>query len=293
MPISLNPEAPLFNALRKNPPTWWNNLLKDKNTWVDIRKNNRINVYINGGSVMKLHYHRSGEFKAKIHYEYIPIIAENNYVEFDISENEIKFNSDQFRIIDLNNFAPESLDAIKKRICHFYPETSEKGIQASFVLKNNRFIDTEFACYGNRIDLIWLDTRDKKIVFVELKTIGDPRLYPDSNQNTEILNQMVRYSDFVKKNSKDLLIFYKNLITVKKSLDILGLSEKEIGSLDDYTVETKPILLIGDCTQNWIDTNASRINELISNVALGAFYHGNQTRTFIIPQTTTRNKFIF
>lgn len=44
----------LFKKLIKNPPLWWINLKTDSDLYIDIRKDNYLNIYHNGGSIMKL-----------------------------------------------------------------------------------------------------------------------------------------------------------------------------------------------------------------------------------------------
>lgn len=45
----LDPDNQLFNELESNPPDWWKTLVNDKDAYIDIRKDNYIDVYFNGG----------------------------------------------------------------------------------------------------------------------------------------------------------------------------------------------------------------------------------------------------
>ena len=51
---TLDPNHDLFVNLTKNPPLWWKNLLNDPQIYVDIRKDNSLNIYFMGASVMEL-----------------------------------------------------------------------------------------------------------------------------------------------------------------------------------------------------------------------------------------------
>ena len=42
----LNPQNQLFLKLEKNKPKWWNNLISNKDIYIDIRKDNYIDIYI-------------------------------------------------------------------------------------------------------------------------------------------------------------------------------------------------------------------------------------------------------
>ncbi len=54
MKIKLKTDHALFQKLKDNPPPWWKNLISDPELYIDIRKDNYLNVYHNGGSIMKL-----------------------------------------------------------------------------------------------------------------------------------------------------------------------------------------------------------------------------------------------
>lgn len=113
--------------------------------------------------------------------------------------------------------------------------------------------------------------------------------------NTDKANiaiQLKKYKDFVSENHAELLKYYKKLFFIKKRLDILP-EGCDIENLDDYTIEEYPILLVGDCTQNWIKKDGTELNEKIKEFSYGAFYQGVNTRDFYIPEKTKGNKFIF
>lgn len=293
----LNPNHKLFQNLAEGKPTWWQNLVKDPEIYIEVRKDNYLDVYYNGGRVLDLSF--TDKFKGKIHFEYIPVMSQEEYVPLEISGDIVKLNDGFTRIIEIRDFSEAELKGIKKRISKFYPPSSEKGIQASFVAKNTQFLDTEFQHRsGIRFDLIWADVAKRKLFVVELKTIGDQRLYigdnsKESNNYNKIDLQLEKYRDFVKVNKHNLLSHYQRVFQVKKKLGILRPGLKELDSLDAFTFEEKPILLIGDCTQAWIDQQKARLNTAIDKVAYGCFYQGKSTRQFYIPEKTKGNKHIF
>ena len=53
---TLNPNAPLFSELKSGKYAWWENIKQNHDLYIEIRKDNNINVYFQGGSVVKLHY---------------------------------------------------------------------------------------------------------------------------------------------------------------------------------------------------------------------------------------------
>lgn len=293
----LDPNHKLFKNLVDRNPIWWQNLVNDKEIYIEVRKDNYLDVYYNGGRLLDLSF--TNKFKGQIHFEYIPLQSQNDYLPLDITGDNISLNNDLIKILEFQDFSENELRVIKKRISKFYPPSSEKGIQASFVLKNDQFLDTEFQhASGIRFDLIWADVDTKTLFAVELKTIGDQRLYisDKSKQSTnynKIDLQLKKYSDFIKDHQDDLLSHYQRVFQVKKKLGILPSGLKCLDSLDYFTFEEKPILLIGDCAQEWINQQSERLNKALKDIAYGCFYQGKSTRQFYIPEKTKPNKYIF
>ncbi|MCL0051329.1 hypothetical protein M1M97_01465 [Thermodesulfovibrionales bacterium] len=285
MKANLKIDHGLFQRLKNDPPQWWKNLKDDRELYIDIRKDNYINVYYNGGSIMKLE--GASKYRAKINVEYIPLEGEKEYLPFNFQNDNISFL--KHKPIELGNFSKKSLGEIKKWIKKFYPNSSEKGIQGRYVIKNKKgngfFIDTEFQYDYKRIDMVWVDLEKKKIAFVELKTIGDKSLYKKT-----IGEQLKKYSDFAKKYKNELIKYYSEIYLIKEKLGLLPKFVK-VKSLEDYELIEKPILLVGDCTQEWIKNNAEELNGNIKDVAFGSLYQGKDTYNFRIPYESSRNCF--
>ena len=70
---TLKRDHELFEKLKNENPEWWQ-FVKDNivpaGFYVDVRKDNSLNVYFNGGSVLKITLVR-GEIKGKIHNYYL------------------------------------------------------------------------------------------------------------------------------------------------------------------------------------------------------------------------------
>ncbi len=294
METKLKVNHDLFKKLENDQPLWWTNLIEDKELYVDIRKDNSLNVYYNGGSLMKLEW--KGKYKALIHFEYVPLQRKKDYVSFEFSENNISL--EEVSPISINNFTQDVLINIKKRISKFYQNNSEKGVQGKYVITNNGkknfdgfFIDTEFAYNRSRIDLVWVDLKKKHIAFVELKTIDDSRLYPyeDQNQETETIDQqLTKYHTFIRQHSENLIQYYDKVYQIKRNLKLLPSFATNEKSLSEYKCIEKPILLVGNCTRNWIDSHAKRLNEILQGIAFGCVYQGKDTFGFNTPYRTSR-----
>ena len=295
MEINLNPDHGLFKKLKDDHLLWWKNLIADPELYIDIRKDNSLNVYYNGGSIMKLEW--KNEFKGQLHFEYVPLQVDKPYLQFAFQDGNISL--EKYQTIDINNFEKKSLERIKKRVSNFFPHDSEKGIQGHYVTKNNNeskgkngfFIDTEFQYDDKRIDMIWVDLEKGQIALVELKTIGDPRLFGGRAQSPDPINaQLEKYYKFANKNKKDLRQYYSKIFSIKKGLGILPnfVMEK---SIEGFDLIEKPILLVGNCTKEWIKTYANKLNGKVQDIAFGCVYQGSNTFEFGIPYKTSRYSF--
>ena len=287
----LNPNNPLFQCLEKNP-IWWETLKKDKSVYIEIRKENYIDIYYNGGNIISELKHNGKEYSGKIHYKYL-LPEKSEYIKFDFSiGTQSLIQKSHVDLMNFNSFDDKTLKRIKANISSFYPVNSEKGIQASFKINTRQFIDSEFAYNFNgdvlRIDLIWIDINAKKIVPVELKTIGDNRLYTD-----EIVIQLKKYNDFFKEHKTQLLTYYQTLFLIKKKLNILSPELDRISTLDNYDIETRPILLLGDCKQDWIDDNSETLDNKIRFVAYGTYYYGSSKSSCNLIQPKHKNRHLY
>jgi hypothetical protein len=294
MKITLKTNHPLFQRLKDNPPQWWQNLKSDPEIYIDIRKENYLNVYYNGGSIMKLG--GAKDYKAQIHMEYIPLNKTAEYLPFEFQDGNISLK--KLQTIDIKNFEREALERIKKRVRKFYPNDSEKGIQGQYVINNNKkrsgqgfFIDTEMAYGDKRIDMVWVNIATREIAFVELKTIGDNRLYATERESNETIDkQLKKYYEFAHGSRNELIEHYDRVYRIKKELGLLPGFAKD-DSLKNYRLIEKPILLVGDCTRQWIDKNADDINTRLKDISFGCLYQGKTNYNFKIPYKTSRNCF--
>lgn len=125
----LNPQHKLFEELKESDPVWWQFIkenIKSGVFYVDIRKNNSLNVYYNGGSLLKVSLSQ-GKIKGKIHESYLGSSG-SKYIDYTLSH------------------LPQDAENIKCRILKRYDNTSESGIKARLIgLADANYIDSEFA----------------------------------------------------------------------------------------------------------------------------------------------------
>lgn len=254
---TLNTKAQIFTELSNNPD-WW---LKFKNTsslYIDIRKDNQVNVYYEGGSIARIHYcSRHKKLQVFVHHKYLGIDApskSNLYI--DVLENN-KNGGVKIQI---------PIDRLLENVKKFYSRKqqsdigdykkekwSETFIKGCLINKNiDIHLDSEFAYKDEesdtRIDLVRCD--NGVISFVELKRMDDGRmLHKNDDQSPEIIFQMRDYKSFIKKYIDQILPYYQKVYDIKKAL---GLPVPEIRPAK---VNPKPQLLIFD---HWEKDTAKR-----------------------------------
>lgn len=242
---TLSEDHPLFQKLNTDNPAWWK-FVKDNivpnGFYVDVRKDNSLNVYYNGGSLIKVQLSRGG-IKGRMHEKYLGYRGAK-YVDYDL------------------NRLPHEAVVIKEQIASHYSADSENGIKARLICAPDaRYIDSEFAfpeIVGNKTDkdgknvTEYLTTRidltkleNGKIVFVELKRIQDGRLLTKDPKNNppEILSQMNEYQTFVSNHKQEITEYYKTLFTIKRKLGVLPKSLSNI-DISDYELSKKVELYI-------------------------------------------------
>lgn len=231
----MDENAPLFNALSKQP-LWWRGLIKDGELYCNIRKNNRVNVYYRGASIMSLSC-KNKKIVAEIHNFYLGFEKDMcsqlgiayGYIELAPEEILCRMPSIKKRV-EANKKNLACVDGDERDGKNY---SSEKFIQSKMYLDEKSYIDTEFALSLDdgteiRIDLVKL-SNDGEICFEELKLVDDARLKPSGRKRAEILTQMDNYSKFLKEaaklkgeNSVPIIVeYYTKVVTIMKKIGIL------------------------------------------------------------------------
>ena len=233
--FNLDEGSKLFEELSKNP-LWWKELKEVDNLYFNVRKNNRINVYYRGASIMSLS-HKDGKVSAEIHNYYL------GYEKKACEDLCIKYGNVILKPEEIVCRIPtimKRVEANKKNVACLEGEeingknySSEKYYQSEMYLRNNQYIDTEFAVSLDdgtaiRIDLVKVN-ENGAIQFEELKLIDDDRLDPAKykNKEVEIQRQMDSYEQFLREADKlkgtdeePILIEYYN--KVLRIMDKIG-----------------------------------------------------------------------
>ena len=235
-------------------------MCNDKELYIEIRKDNYINVYYYGGSVAKIDY--ANGFVAETH---------QKYLGDDKPRGKTKKGTDIFRYdpIDLAKLNEIKIADIKYRIKSDYlrhindENPAEKWIQGKMIKGKSNYIDSEFQFNQDseigklRIDLIELS--GDVLSFVELKGIFDSRLRNDVKRNLnepEIIGQMGKYKLFINRYEDNIKDYYKKLIEIKQSL---GLTTVENTNL---TLNKTPKLIIANTYSKKTKQREDRISDI-------------------------------
>lgn len=253
---SLNKEAEIYRELKKQPD-WWQRLLSIKGVYVEIRKDNIVDIYYEGGRMAKLRC-KSKRITATCHPKYlgmdVPTGSNPKYVDcLEILKNNPYFIA---KNIQANYSQKEGRNG---------EDISEKKIQGDMICRRNPlFLDSEFAHRYEigkrqtiRFDLVMIE--NNQLIFIELKRIKDNRLLNKEDDEPEILNQMDKYQKFIKVNKDKLLDYYKTLYEIKSSLK-LPVPECEIEKLSVCEV---PHLIIIDTYKSLGGKRKARIARMI------------------------------
>ena len=250
---TLNPNAPLFSELKSGKYAWWENIKQNHDLfYIEIRKDNNINVYFQGGSVVKLHYcSKHKKIQAFTHRKYLYGNG-TGYAECSLDNDlETIINNIPNMYSGKKGYEKENL--------------SEKYIQSQYIINyHSNYIDSEFAYKDNlfdiRVDLI--KCINGELQFVELKTIDDNRMLKRNDDNPEVVEQVKAYKEFIQKYKEEIIEYYKKIWTIKKELGLIT-PEKRPSSLAE-----KPLLLIFN---RWTkstsrrDEHTSRMEEILKN----------------------------
>lgn len=250
--VSLNKGSEIYKELAKQLD-WWQRLLKIKGVYVEIRKDDIVDVYYEGGRMAELKF-KHKKITATCHPKYlgknVPSGTNPKYVDcLEVLKNNPNFIT---KNIQANYSQKEGKDD---------EDISEKKIQGDMICRHNPiFLDSEFAHRYEvgkqqtiRFDLVTI--KGNQLFFIELKRIKDNRMLNKEDDEPEILKQMEKYQKFIKVNKDKLLDYHKTLYEIKTSLK-LPVPECEIEKLSVCEI---PHLIILDTYKSLKGRRKNRI----------------------------------
>lgn len=214
---NLKKGAVIFSELRKGP-VWWEKFKADDSLYIEVRKDNNVNVYFEGGTIARIHYcSKHKKLQVFTHYKYLGLDrSDRTYVECsDIIGDKI---ASVLELVKKKYSQKHSVNGVVPK-----EKWSEKYIQGNIILNSRDVhLDSEFAYKEGdtdiRIDLVRVV--DGAVKFVELKRLDDARMLKSTDDSPEVVEQMVRYSEFIDKHKSDILNYYQTLYEIKSSLGL-------------------------------------------------------------------------
>lgn len=244
----LRVDAQIFEELKKNP-SWWIKFKDNPSLYIDIRKDNQVNVYFEGDSIARIHYcSKHKKLQVFTHHKYLGLPAPSKSKLYIECSDRIGYIYDEVMKRIQTQYSQKSMgEGMNTK-----EKWSEKFIQGMLAVKSrNIHLDTEFA-YKDiqediRMDLIQCE--DGHITFIELKRIDDNRMLHETNKNPEVIYQMRCYKNFIEKYSSELLEYYKKVFDVKVQLGL------PVPKTVPTSINPIPELIIFD---RWIKSTSKR-----------------------------------
>ena len=264
-------DSPIFKELKDGHYNWWERVKNHPNLYVEIRKNNEVHVYYEGGRVLRLHYcSKKKELQAFTHKKYLT------------------GNEDAEGYAECLKQLDTALDTIIKNVPLYSQKHgigdkerwSEKFIQGNLIVRNrSQYLDSEFAYNSGDIRIDLVECVFGELRFVELKRIDDVRMVAEHGK-PEIVKQLEDYKAFISENSAEILRYYKEIYAAKKALKL------HVPDKAPYKVNPTPKLLIFD---RWTTESQRRLKHRELMEKQYARYHvdyeiinsfANMARTF-------------
>ena len=249
---TLKSDAPIFLELGKEPG-WWKRFKEDPSLYIEIRKDNQVNVYFQGGSVARIHYcSKDDKLQVFTHHKYLgePAPSKGSLYK-ECSERIEACLEDVLERVKKEYSQKHQVDGIVPK-----ERWSEKYIQGTLIVQSRHcHLDSEFAYIdgetNNRID--WVRCDNGNVTFVELKRMDDGRMLHETDATPEVVFQMNRYKQFIEKYKPQLLLYYQKLYEIKKSLG-LPVPDFKPASIN----ETPELLIFDRWEKNTIDRDKHR-----------------------------------
>ena len=187
---TLKSDAPIFLELGKEPG-WWKRFKEDPSLYIEIRKDNQVNVYFQGGSVARIHYcSKHDKLQVFTHHKYLgePAPSKGSLYK-ECSERIEACLEDVLERVKKEYSQKHQIDGIVPK-----ERWSEKYIQGTLIVQSRHcHLDSEFAYIdgeaNNRID--WIKCDNGMVTFVEVKRMDDGRMLHETDATPEVVFQII------------------------------------------------------------------------------------------------------
>ena len=190
-------------------------------------RNDAATIYYNGNQLCNLS--GSHGYETMVYNHYLPITRSHTLSSHqknapytigqwreNIGSKELSFESVIKEILDNleKECSPESLQA--SRFYRFSPLNKQTAheivlldIEAAFSSSDEK---------TDRIDLVFYHRKDRRLMFVEVKRLSDPRLDPKGKESADVIDQLTRYQRRLKTEEQQITSQYNNTIDYYNTL---------------------------------------------------------------------------
>ena len=191
-----------LNQEYDDPSGWWRRIVDDEDLYIGIREN-YINVYFDGGSILELRHRKGKGFYGKTHFKYLLNLTREHK-----SKDYVKFKNGTFDDVSISDPYTEiarDLAKIKKAAKGYQGEEKIGVHQISIQAKNVIDVEVQIPGFNSRLDFAALQEIDGKneVAFFEAKTYtnGDLR---SKTEHPEVLEQIKRYDSVLSESCGDI-----------------------------------------------------------------------------------------
>ena len=194
---------------------WWRRLADDKDLFIGIR-DNYLNVYFNGGSILALEY-TQGVFCGKTHFKYLLDVAAD-----DTDGDYVKFSDGKFEPVDIKDSYRDVLANIEgiKEATKRHQGDEKRGVH-QIIIDNTNVVDVEIQLPDSnlRIDFAALQRcKDKmRIVFFEAKTYASSEIR--ATGRPQVLDQIKSYEEIIDRRRSEIEACYRQVLCDVQSIN--------------------------------------------------------------------------
>jgi len=233
-----------LNERYRDQGSWWHKVVEDPAAFIAVRRN-CLNVYVNGGSLLKITHSPQEGLICSIHEEYLVLRSERAYVRLAADETP------QVAMVSGTEGLVRHYRAIKRRIARFgHAERMGENLIACTLPE---ILDME-AAFGwsrgsgrrsrvGRVDLVAV-SRSGRLVLIEAKLFTNPDL-----RNAErpiVIGQLHDYHKWQRADQLDIIAAYDNVVKLYRQLEGRFFAERvsHVPDPPNLTLYDRPRLLV-------------------------------------------------
>ena len=239
-----DPFVDALNDCYQREGSWWRRIADDPDVFIAIR-DGYLNVYVSGGSLLRVGYTRSEGLVCSIHEEYLILRSPRAYVRLTRDQTP------EVEMVQGTDGLAARYSAIKRRIARFsHPERAGENVIAS---RLPCIVDMEAAFSWEkgeprrgrvgRVDLVAL-APSGKLVLIEAKLLASPELR--DGDPPSVVCQLGDYHAWLRKDRLQLVKAYQHVIELYRRLRGRFLQERvnQLADTKVLDVHARPRLLI-------------------------------------------------